>query len=1149
MDILREYFDYEPHFMTKHHLDSYNVFISDWIGFVVESLNPFLVIKPTVHVYANVLNPRITKSRYMPDDCRRQNISYAGELIVDIEVLRCDPKDVSKVDKKDLVKDVSIGMIPIMVHSNYCHLKGMTDAQLRAANECIYDHGGYFIIDGKEKLIVSQENNVTNKLFASHIEPEPSEKEKTIDDYLGDESDEKKKKKVYKMKAFMMCVSDDSVFPKTLRFWLDEHDEIEVDVPHIEKKIHLTTLFRALGVESDHEILQHITSKKHQWSWYRPCIVKGNNVFTSAAAMEKIAKDTKYKSIENLQFVLHENLFPNIQTSDSLDKAKYLGYVVSDFMEMYKGVRPLHDRDSFVNKRVNVTGQLLSDLFRDFYNQYRVTLRNKIDRVELDPKSNKDPAKYIPRITTSLKFGFIDSLKGNWGLQNDSTKQGIVQDVERISYQGFISHLRRVASPLDETIKMRKPHQLDGSQWGIMCPCESPDGASIGLLKNMSIGCMISPSHKPSSIVCALSWLANSLSNFTPLKTTNNSDAKIYVNNIWIGSTSNPRILVEYMKLMKQNAFIGVDTSVVWNVRDNRVYINNEGGRCCRPLINLSVLRQKKGVDMKDPIKYVKSFIQMLHRDRTNYPASPWEYLVGGRAARQPTLQADMVVDPATHFKDVKGVSEIWKKLVSYAGIIEYVDVDESNASLVAMNVKDVTTETTHLEIHPSTCLSAYTSTIPFLNHNQAPRNVFSGAQGKQAVGIYATTFAHRIDTASAVMHYPQRPIVASVYTKYFNTENLPNGENLIVAIATYTGYNQEDSIILNGGSVQRGMFNVSGFKTITSFTKDAESIDEQSVLSGHPGSYTTTNKRSGVNYDTIDKDGMPIVGKKIYENDCIFGLLNRETAVVNNEYTQSYRNTSKVADKTIEGTVDKVVTVDHVLKVRLRKVKIPELGDKMSSRHGQKGVVGAILSPAEMPFTASGLVPDIIINPHAFPSRMTIGHLLECIVSKEMIKAGVLRYFTPFDDKVNVPRTNSDEVMYNGITGEMIPCDIFMGPTYYYRLKHMVADKINYRAPDGKRLMLTKQPPQGRSNDGGLRIGEMETNALVAHGFGACTKESLMERSDKAVMGLKAGRLVNDTPTATTIHVPHSFRLLAQELEAMSIKMDITDFDGFNQV
>lgn len=1125
MDLLDLFFKSNPNFIVKHHLDSYNEFIDTTIQKVINSMNPFLIIKDTQHVTVTVGTVTFTSPQSLPSICRLKNETYQCQLRADITVKQETILSKSTETEEVTYPNVMLCNIPIMLHSNKCRLYNLSEKQLRDAGECPYDHGGYFIVTGKEKVIISQERPSTNKLFiVKALNPEK-----------------------HHLQASITCTSEsDSVFPKTLWIYHSIKDGITVRVTHIDTEIPLFTLFRALGIESDKAILQtiwqNINIDKIDPSilqFMRPSIVRAGKMtcYTQESALNWLMQFTQYNNVENVNYILKEDFLPNVPYT-SFEKASYLGMLVKDLLGVAIGNEELTSRDNFINKRVGISGFLMGDIFKDFYNNFRVKTRKLIDN-QLEFKRfhiKNGKAEVLFTESEIFRDGLIKSLKGNWGLLNDSSTQGIVQDLNRISYMSFVSHLRRVSTPIDSSVKVRTPHQLNGSQWGVMCPCESPDGASIGLLKNMAIMCSISSSYSAAHISSALK--SHPHIGFTLLERQSGWETMITLNNNWIGEVANPADVVQYLRLLKLNGYISPNVSITWKVFKNRIDIMTDSGRCCRPLLVV-----ENGIPLIDTIRFSKSYT--------------WDELAG--------IVHDEFTDPFVKFNsnDWNSVMEIMHKSKR---AIEWVDVEEMNLIKIAMDKKQLIKYSTHMEIHPSTMLSAYTSTVPFLNHNQAPRNIFSGAQGKQAIGVYATNFATRIDTMGYILHYSQKPIVRTKYAEYLHTTMLPNGENLIIAIMTYQGYNQEDSLIVNEASIQRGMFNITGYKAMVA---EEERTETNELLFANPLDYNV-KKQKYANYSTMNKDtGMPLENKKLQENDIIFGMVSKEisASLVQDELRifdelskeTTMRNVSVVADKTVQATVDKVfvsVNKDNIMKakVRLRKFKIPELGDKMASRHGQKGVVGMILPHEDMPFTKDGLIPDLIVNPHAFPTRMTIGHLLESLIAKHYCIAGVDESFVPFDDfkigdiyeglQKNNYNSQGDELLYNGISGLQMACEIFVGPTYYFRLKHMVSDKINYRVPDGKVIGLTKQPPKGRSNGGGLRIGEMETNLLLSHGFGAFTKESMMERSDKHTVYVNDNGIMAPYnkqkkigyENLRAIDIPYSMKLLLQELNAGSI-------------
>lgn len=1199
-DILDKYFVSNPYFITKHHIDSFNEFINKKIRLTIQSMNPFVTIKyndknepkhkieifvggeDASHLFFS--KPIITqndKTRLLyPNEARLLNKTYVSDLFARILIrysIFVPNKD--PIVKETILENVFLSHIPIMLHSDLCVLFGLPHNVVREMGECPYDQGGYFIINGKEKVIVAQERNITNKIF------------------INKSSDPR-----YKVSAFIRCTSENkSVFPKTIFFYVLSRETakvkdgdkfvgirenaITISVPHINYQIPIFILFRALGVEPDKMILEYILHDVNEepvlLEFLRASVIDGSFIYSQQEALAFLNKYIDHsQTTESIKYILVKHLFPNIEPHFH-EKALFLGYLVKQIVLVASGMKSVTDRDNFMHKRIGISGFLLADIFKDFYNHFRVSTRTKIDNMyefcgwsskkeEISSMINEFNKYEIFGNSEYLKSGLLKSLRGTWGMKGTKVAEGIVQDLSRISFMGFISHLRRVSLPMDTSIKVREPHRLNTSQWGVMCPCESPDGASIGLIKNLALLCHITFHVSTNVILQALQ----------PFKIIMLKDidylshgmlTKLRFNNNWIGCIEKPEEIFKWLRLLKRNGFINVFTSISWNVFENDINILTESGRCCRPVL---IVDENKTLRIKN-INETKSF--------------SWEQLVCG-TIKKPNFH--LFHDEYIDVFRVLNTSEI-EKVISIlernSGCIEFIDVEETNHSLIAMYEYELMAYKnkmfTHCEIHPSTIFSVYTATIPFSNHNQAPRNIFSGAQGKQAIGIYASNFNNRIDTMSYILHYPQKPLVCTHYHDYLNVNNLPNGENLIVAILSYSGYNQEDSIIINKDAIERGMFNLTYFKSYisnevsendTHKTNTIEKIVFANPVKMKNEGYDIDIKKFG-NYSKLDENGFPKLNEFINEEDAIVGKVYTKVEMikenddllfeVNEVKKTTMENKTEMADKTIFGFVDKVVAFKNnddmkEVKIRIRNMRVPTLGDKLASRHGQKGVLGMILPREDMPFTKDGLVPDIIINPHAFPSRMTIGHLIECVLAKlgagvglniradafENINNEVIYNF--MEDKLKI-QGYGDEILYNGLTGEMMHANVCLCPTYYFRLKHMVDDKINFRN-EGKVVNMTKQPTKGRGNDGGLRIGEMETNVLIAYGISNFMKESMMERSDKfgfyinedngqiIAYNKKQSIIPKDVINIKKIEIPYAFKLFIQELQTMSIDSKI---------
>jgi len=1235
-ELVKNYFETNKYFITKHHLDSYNDFVEHMIPRVLKTLNPIVLRKTRedkktekhrIELYVGKKDhtgiyfdhPTITNegnTRLMfPNDARLHDLTYAVNLYCDIEIIHYNNGEKGETT---LLEKVEICRLPIMLHSKLCILSNKDHHILKEMGECIYDQGGYFIIDGKEKVIITQERNITNQVFIH-------------------ESNDKK----YSYNAFIRCISEESsVFPKRIDFNVFSHEyfkglranAIEVKIPHLKKEIPLFVLFRCLGIESDQDILQCIIGSNLETDeaklfldFLYSSITDGNIVYTKDQALKYVKRFTEYGTESNVEYVMNEHLFPNIDydfakfdksgiTNEENDrnkriynisKAMFLGHIVHKIVRVALKMDLPTDRDNYMFRRVAISGFLMGDLFKDFYNEFRNHVYGKLDSNYMGgnwfardvinrsvTEANKNDI-FNPMI---ISDGFTRSLKGSWGIRKETS--GISQDLDRISFIAFMSHLRRVSSPMDPSVKIRKPHELNTSQFGIMCPVESPDGQNIGLIKNLAIMCHISFKTKSNQILKAITKYFDIifLENLLRGSSLSSQMVKIMINNTWIGVIYEKEAneFVEFIRLLRRNAMINIFTSVSWNIIGKSINILTDEGRCTRPLLI---------VDKESQVPYLfknKSIIKSIFLsslDEKNKKPN-WYLLAKGKTIKTEEFNVydDTFKDPKNYFDydgDTKNKVKMRRffahKMQQNIAPLEFLDVEEVNTSMIAMMPKDLKLKPqqgdlakyTHLEIHPSLMLSAYTSTISFANHNQAPRNIFSGAQGKQAIGIYASNYNNRIDTMSYILHYPQKRLTSTRYVDYLNLSQLPNGENLIVAIATYTGYNQEDSIIYNKDSIDRGMFNITAFKSYITHEESNKKTGER-IIFANPYELKAQGKPIEItkyaNYKKIDKNGYPKINETIGEGDVIVGRIREEDNILerkNNEKSlddifsnnssknKKYTNLVDVADKTLGGKIDKVYVKQNYttglrdMKIRLRKFKTPELGDKASSTHGQKGICGLILPAQSMPFTKDGIVPDIIINPHAIPSRMTIGHLLECVLNKVAVKEGMFIDATPFENtdleyyfdqlEKNGLERYGNEILYDGQTGNQIKTDIFFGPTYYYRLKHMVSDKINYRNK-GKIQGMTMQPTKGRSNEGGLKIGEMESSAIVAHGMMSFIKESMMERSDKNkfYVDKQTGEMIGDINSKLNfynghldfapIEIPHAFKLFTQELKTMCI-------------
>jgi len=729
-------------------------------------------------------------------------------------------------------------------------------------------------------------------------------------------------------------------------------------------------------------------------------------------------------------------------------------------------------------------------------------------------------------ITNGLKYSLAT---GNWTSgKGGGAKAGVSQVLNRLTFASTLSHLRRLNTPIGREGKLAKPRQLHNTHWGMICPAETPEGQACGLVKNLALMAYISVGSASAPILEFLEeWTTENLEEISPSNIPNAT--KIFVNGAWVGIHRQPEHLVKTLRSLRRCIDVSAEVAVVRDIREQELRLYTDPGRCCRPLF---IVENQRLLIKKSHIRE----LQKIQQD-------------GGER------------------------DSGWTQLLS-RGLVEYIDTEEEETVMIAMTIDDLQKSRheeayshtyTHCEIHPSMILGICASIIPFPDHNQSPRNTYQSAMGKQAMGVYATNYLLRMDTLAHVLFYPQKPLITTHAMEHLHFRKLPSGQNTIVAIACYSGYNQEDSIIMNQSSIDRGLFRSIFYRSY----HDTEKLLGQTCNEefGVPLKDTTLAMRHGT-YEKIEEDGLVAPGTRVSGDDIIIGKTTPLPAQEDDTRAQRYthRDSSTSLRSSETGIVDRVMLSTNAdgykfTKVRVRSIRVPQIGDKFSSRHGQKGTVGITYRAEDMPFTVEGINPDIIINPHAIPSRMTIGQLIECLMGKVSATTGEEGDATPFTDTTVESISNllhncgyqcrGNEVMYNGHTGRKLEAQIFLGPTYYQRLKHMVDDKIHSRAR-GPVQILTRQPVEGRSRDGGLRFGEMERDCMISHGAAQFLKDLLYDQSDAyrvhvcdicgliAIANLRKNtfecRSCRNKTQISQVHIPYACKLLFHELMAMSI-------------
>ena len=1252
-NIIDSYFKNTNNYLSKHQIDSYNTFLNKNISKTIRQFNPIILpyaktvdtgdsenldymfeLRITVGGSYNkdsneVLNDgssifvgkpiiqevkrdeenqiNVYQKTLYPNEARLKNITYKTEINVDIIVeMLVFSESTGKLEpalkEPKQFKNVTLTRnLPIMLQSQICSLGSMQGSALRLMGECEYDQGGYFIIDGKEKVIVAQERQIENKVYIN--ENKPDERYKFNSEIRS--APENKFQPARITKCFVL--NGKNTPAETI-----EEDVIRVSIPNINGEIPLFIVFRALGIITDLDICNTIVDNiespigKKILEFLEPTIKEGyliNNQVNALRYLEsKISSSFMTSSIDKntrLNYLLHilRDYFLPHCGGNNYEKSYYLGYMIVELIYTRLNLRKKTDRDSYIYKRVDTSGFLLSAIFRDLY--FRV--KNKmIENVNIaysskDDDNNSglywqsyvtstdeykdynflkllafdDEADGVKKISevfdeTIMNEGFMYAFKNCWGLKNAPCKQGIVQDMNRLSFAGAVSHIRRVNTPLSSSAKVRAPHMLHLSSYGYMCPYETPDGGNIGLRKNISLFCNITSGTNSTNLIKLL--YTSGLEDILQIEKNKLTYTRVFLNEKLIGYTKKPLYMTNKLKLLKRNALINVYTSIAWYIDTSMIKISTDSGRPVRPVL---IVKDGK-------TKLTNEILSDIKNNKIN-----WYHLVGGfrnTDKRMPYNDNDgsYYIDP---------IENSLEEMERLSGIIEYIDAEESNVSLISMNLKSLSNKIdkyNYCEIHPSLSLGVLASMIPGVEMNQQPRNLFSTGQSKQALGMYATNYRNRMDTKGQIMNYPQLAIVKNKLSKYLNYDELPHGINAIVALGCFSGYNQEDSIIFNKSSVQRGLFRTAKFKTFSDREEIKNGIITEYICNPDPN--TVQGIKSG-NYSKLDENGIIKEESYVNYNDILIGKCVK-TGQKDSDGNEIILDKSEAVKKTEEGFIDKVYSntgndKQRYVKVRIRKEKIPEIGDKFTSRYGQKGTIGMLLDEENMPRTAEGIIPDMIVNTHAFPSRMTIAQFFEVLLGKLCVSKGLLSEIVPFSD-IDVEGVakllqNScgfekygNEILYSGIDGRQLNVEFFVGPTYYQRLTQQVSDKYQSR-DDGSKTALTHQPVSGRALGGGGRLGEMERDAMLSHGITSFIKESFMERSDKFQFFIsnKTGMISvynpvrkiyrdfasdetiqykdhnnnvvkrqfeNTVSDFSAIESPYSFKLLLQEIETMGI-------------
>ncbi len=1085
--------------IARQHLNSFDEFLERGLQSIINEVGQIDIENAEYPYKIQLGKVKLQQPRMMeldgsithitPAEARLRNVSYSAPVMMEASVVE-DGKILES-------RFVHIGDVPVMAKSNACILNNFSNQKLIEHGEDPNDPGGYFIINGSERVIVGLEDLSYNKIIVDR-------------ELVGGNT-------VFKAKVYSSIVG----YRAKLELVMKNDGLIVARIPGSPVDIPVVTLMRALGLESDKEIASVVSLVDELQDELEGSFEKAGDVPTSKDAIVYISKRIAPGMLEEFQIkraetLLDWGLLPHLgkHPENRKEKAQFLGEAACKLLELKLNWITPDDKDHYGNKVIKFAGQMLADLFRTAFRNLVRDMKYQLERSGQKRGINAVAASIRPGIITDKLNNAIAT--GNWG----RGRVGVTQLLDRTNYLSTISHLRRIQSPLSRTQPNFEARDLHATHFGRICPSETPEGSNCGLVKNLALSGIISV-NVPSEEIVEKLYDLGTVHFFDAKDDLKQDGTRIFVDGRLIGYYKDGLELAESLRDLRRNSKIHPHVGVSFHKSDiegstRRLYVNCNAGRVLRPLI---IIKDNK-----------------------------------------PLLTQDLL-------------DKISKKLLSWndllrMGVLEMIDANEEENCYITLDEKD-SKKHTHLEVFPPAILGAGASIIPYPEHNQSPRNTYESAMAKQSLGFSTPMMNTSTYVRQHLMLYPQVPAVNTKAMKLLGLEDRPAGQNCVVAVLPFDGYNIEDAIVLSKASVDRGLGRTFFFRIY-----DAEA---KQYPGGMRDTFEIPNAEDNVRgykgeraYRLLEEDGVVAAESPVKGGDILIGKTSPPRFMEEyREFESSgpYRRDTSIGVRPSEaGVIDTVVMTQSneggkMYKIRARDMRIPEIGDKFASRHGQKGVLGILAKAEDLPYTAEGMSPDVLINPHAFPSRMTVGMMMESICGKAASFRGKRFDGSAFvGEKMDEVKQVMDahnfkysgkEIMYDGRTGKAFPVDVFIGVVYYQKLHHMVADKIHARAR-GQVQMLTKQPTEGRARGGGLRFGEMERDCLIAYGASMILKDRLLDESDKSDVyvcercGLVAYhdvkqrkyvcRVCGDKAKVSSVSVAYAFKLLLQEMQSLNV-------------